>query len=315
MKKLLLLILGVLIALPSVARNIRYTYEGQTLYYTVISEDDKTVRTLAKGSSGGNSVSGDLVIPEEISDGENVFKVIEIGYGSFYGCSGLTSVTIPDAVTKIGLDAFNNCRSLTSVVIGNGVETIGSYAFRNCMELNKAEFASLESLCNINFVDHDSNPLYYAHHLYINGEEVTEVVVPDGIETLNNTFTKASYLTSVTIPNSVTKISKDAFYGCSSLISVNIPEGITEIGKDAFYGCSSLTSIEIPNSVTSIGELAFKHCSSLTSVAIGNAVTTIGMQAFCQCSSLTSIEIPNSVTEIGEDAFSGCSSLISVKIP
>ncbi len=116
---------------------------------------------------------------------------------------------------------------------------------------------------------------------------------------------------------SVTAIGEAAFGGIfarTSLISVTIPNSVTSIGEQAFYGCSSLTSVSIPNSVTSIsiGEAAFYDCSSLTSANIGNGVTSIGNYAFSGCSSLTSVDIPNSVTSIGTGAFFGCSSLTTL---
>ena len=152
----------------------------------------------------------------------------------------------------------------------------------------------------------------------------------------------------VAIPNSVTNIGNDAFYGCSSLASVTIPNSVTSIGEGAFCYCISLTSVTIPNSVTSIGDDVFSVSSSLTSVTIPNSVTSIGSSAFAGCTGLTSIIvesgnavydsrnncnaiietanndliagcqntiIPNSVTSIGDWAFFRCSSLTSVTIP
>ena len=158
-------------------------------------------------------------------------------------------------------------------------------------------------------------------------------------------FFWCSYLTSVTIPNSVTTIEYGAFEGCSGLTSIVvesgnsvydsrnncnaiiktasntliqgckntiIPNSVTTIEQSAFFGCSSLTSVTIPNSVTTIGDYAFFGCSSLKSVEIPNSVTTIGQGAFQGCSSLTSVTIGNSVTTIGKDAFYGCTSVTDV---
>lgn len=87
---------------------------------------------------------------------------------------------------------------------------------------------------------------------------------------------------------------------------MEIPNSVTSIGEEAFFGCSGLTSVEIPNSVTDIGGSAFKDCSGLTSVEIPNSVTEIGHAAFSGCNGLTSVVIPNSVTEIGYSVFDGC---------
>ena len=130
------------------------------------------------------------------------------------GCSGLTSIDIPDGVTSIGSKAFYGCSGLTSIDIPESVTSIGDEAFEKCSGLTKAEFASIAHLCSISFNLY-SNPLRYAHHLYIDGTEVVDVV----------------------IPNSVTTIGNYTFEGCSSLTSINIPESVTSIGYRAFYNC------------------------------------------------------------------------------
>lgn len=128
-------------------------------------------------------------------------------------------------------------------------------------------------------------------------------------------FPGGLYLTSITIPNSVTSIGEGAFEYCSGLTSITIGNSVTSIGDWAFSDCSGLTSITIPESVTSIGESAFRDCSGLTSITIPNNVTSILRGTFSGCSRLTSITIPERVTSIGDDAFGGCSSLKYVIIP
>ena len=243
-------------------------------------------------------------------------SVTSIGYQAFYGCSGLTSIEIPNSVTSIGGRAFFYCTGLTSIEIPNSVTSIGDNAFSGCTGLTAIHITNLSAWCNIDFSNDNSNPLFNAKNLYINGEKVSSLVIPSGITEIKQyAFRDCTNLTSITIPNSVTTIGYRAFYGCKGLTSITIPNSVTSIGSGAFDGCKGLTSITIPNSVTTIGDWAFDGCSGLTSITIPNSVTSIGYYAFSHCSGLTSITIPNSVTTIGSYAFNGCTGLTSITIP
>ena len=243
-------------------------------------------------------------------------NVTSIGDCVFSYCEDLTSVTIPNSVTSIGEKAFEWCNNLTSVTIPNSVTSIGDDAFYYCSSLKEVNISDIAAWCNIIWGDVASNPLNYSGHLFLNGEEIKELIIPNSVTYIRDyAFSCCSGLNSVTIGNNVTSIGDFAFSYCRGLTSVAIPNSVTSIGEKAFQGCSSLTSLTIPNSVTSIGSYAFYGCSGLTSVTIPNSVTSIGEKAISGCSSLTSITIPNSVTSIGDGAFSGCSSLTSITIP
>ncbi|MDD7424468.1 MAG: leucine-rich repeat domain-containing protein, partial [Candidatus Methanomethylophilaceae archaeon] len=217
--------------------------------------------------------------------------VTSIGKYAFYGCTGLTSVTIPNGVTSIGDYAFYGCTGLTSVTIPNSVTSIGDYAFYGC--------TSLES-----FDVSDDNTKYCSDKGVLFNKEKTELLQ----------YPAGRSASSYTIPNSVTSIKSDAFYECAGLTSVTIPNGVTSIGGYAFARCTGLTSIAIPDSVTIISNDAFSRCAGLTSVTIPNSVTSIESRAFYECTGLTSVTIPNSVTSIGDYAFFGCTSLESFDV-
>ena len=145
---------------------------------------------------------------------------------------------------------------------------------------------------------------------------LTSITIPEGVTSIGKqAFQSCSRLTSIKIPESVTSIGAGAFQSCSSLTSITLPEGVTSIGNQTFYNCSSLTSIIIPKGVNSIGSQAFDACNSLTSVNIPNGVTMIASYTFNNCSSLASITIPDGVTSIGSYAFYGNSSLAPITIP
>lgn len=110
MKRLLLAMLVTLMALPALARDFDYEYEGQTVTYTVLDENAKTVRTKqGMGNAPGNEVSGQLVIPSVVKDDGVEYTVTTISYYSFINCVDLTSVTIPNTVEDIKGNAFAGC--------------------------------------------------------------------------------------------------------------------------------------------------------------------------------------------------------------
>ena len=176
-----------------------------------------TSKFTATVARGGDS-SGDIVIPESITSSYYgvKFSVTAIEALAFQGNKDITSITIPNTVTDIGAYAFQDCTSLTSATIPSSVKRIGYMAFQGCRGFNRINITDLAAWCNIQFGgDSDSNPLSFAHHLYLNKKEIRDLV----------------------IPSSVTSIGEYAFYGCSGLASVTIPNSATTIGGSAFEYC------------------------------------------------------------------------------
>ena len=146
--------------------------------------------------------------------------------------------------------------------------------------MTKAEFASIESFCNIQFGNTEANPLYYAHHLYIDGNEVEDVVLPNGLTAIDNRFQGCVGIKNLTIPNSVTNILTSAFAGCWGLTSVTIPNSVTFIGYDAFSGCNNLKDLTIGNGVTFIGEGAFGSSDHISHLLVKCATPPSAANAF-----------------------------------
>ena len=253
-------------------------YFDGLLYYKITSNSTNEV-ALVKVESSALMVD----IPSQVIIEGKTYTCTRIEDNAFFGLNRMTSVTIPNSVTSIGSYAFANCRGLTSINIPNNVTFIGSDAFVNCSGLTSVHITDLDAWCRIEFVNSLSNPLSKADHLYLNGVEIKNLVIPNSVTSIGDyTFSGCNYFTSITIHNSVTSIGSGAFSNCNSLTDVTIPNSVTSIGSYAFSG-SSLTSITIPNSVTSIGRSAFSYCSGLTSITIPNSVTSIGLEAFSHC--------------------------------
>ena len=291
---------------------------------------------------GGSAFAGcsgleELVIPNSVTT---------IGVSTFAGCTGLNgTLTIPNSVTTIGEGAFSGCIGIEEITIPNSVTQIYAGAFYGCDNLSKVNISSLEAWCGIvfgligggNYSSESSNPIYYAHHLYLNGQEVTDLVIPESITAINSyAFYGGSGFNSITLGNAVTTIGNYAFSGCTGLTNLTIGDAVTTIGESAFEGCTGLTSLTISKSVISISGSIIRNCPSLTSLSvesgnpifdsrdncnaiietatntlvvgsqttvIPNTVTAIGASAFTSCDGLTSIVIPNSVTSIGVETY------------
>lgn len=217
---------------------------------------------------------------------------------TFYNCSTLTSIVIPDSVKNIGYEAFQNCRNLQNLTLGSNLIEIGYSSFQYC--------------------------------------KISSIVIPENVETIGNSaFAYCSNLTTVTInSNKIKRLEYNTFLN-TKISTINTPSSIEYVDSSAFSGVTTLptvnyiryadtialnatntsqTSYTVKEGTRMLANSAFRYCSSMTSVSLPEGLAIIGDSAFYNCTKLTSITIPNSVTKIGNSAFYGCSVISEVNI-
>ena len=246
----------------------------------------KTV-TITKYTGTGSTV----ILPSTI----NSWPVTKIGEDALKDNTTITSVTIPDSVTEIGANAFADCTNLTSV------HYEGDWSKLTIQSGNPAvQDAANAPLFDFEFIPPDNTAVIVTNYKY-NGA-AADVTIPSRyqgkpVTTIGHAAFFNSAVTSVTIPDSVTSISDEAFINCPKLTNISIPNSVTYIGFSAFSSCTSLKSITLPSSLSFISGALFLGCSQLTTIHIPVSVTSIGNNAFADCPSLMTVTYPGSKTQ------------------
>lgn len=300
--------------LPAMA----YDFMADGLAY-LINEDGKTVTVtyLDRRKSTNYDQLTEVVIPSTVVNPDNnkQYSVTTIGESAFYSNKTITKLTIPPSIVRMEKDAFGSSLSKCSLYISD-----------------------LARWCAIVFENNVANPFYSSMPFYLNGELVSDLVIPKGVNIINNfafsrckslktlkieadvptisrnAFNNCSNLTSVVITGNVTKVDSSAFQSCSKLTTVTLPESVDTIGPSVFASCSSLTEFVCPPNLRHITSRAFNQCSKLQRVVLGPYIQTIGQSAFSNCKVLSEVNFPETVRAIGSNAFYNCAALEDINL-
>lgn len=189
----------------------------------------------------------------------------------------MTSISIPNSVTRIEQGAFENCSKMTNLTLKDGDEN-DLYIFSTAFENVPLETIHLGRNTNSGYITTGHK------------NSLKKVTIGDMVTKIKNgLFSDCIGLTSLSVPNNVTSIEANSFKGCTGLTSIDMGSGLKNIGNNAFEGCTGFTSITLGNDVNDIGNCVFKGCVNLNLVNIGSQVQTIGERAFEGCSSITKL--------------------------
>ena len=310
---------------------MRINEQGQQIFYYVISAQECGVRAYTEYDPNvsyhpekEHRYTGDIVIPETVTYADRELRVTDIGWTAFFG-DPITSLKLPSSIRSILALAFTHCDQLRSV-----------------------EYASLEQLFSIEY-DGAENPMRSGHQLYIAGEPITDLVVPDTLTEIPTGCLAGISLRSITIPESVRRIGESAFLewqgerqvhfsslrqvfdieyasvysnplsggqlyvGDDRIEDVVIPDGIREVKDYALAHYEGLKSIVVPEGVESIGYRAFDGCIGLQSVTLPQSLEQLGI-CFGGCTGLEEITIPDQVETLATSTFNGCTALREVTL-
>ena len=282
-----------------------FTYPARTLYANYFLADKDRVKEIVLA---GNTLHPSCYQYTHLERATVANDRSFLSYKAFEGCSNLKEIKMPGRLLAINSRAFLGCSSLTGISIPRGVYKIEKDAFSYCTGLTEVHIFDLASWLKIDFENEYSNPLMYGHYLFINGANLKDLLIPNGVAIKQYAFFGARF-DSLTIPSyvNIANIDNTAFNGCySETINIGTPfdkwvfgnagnvvfqEGIENIPNRALMYHEEIQSITLPSTISSIGDYAFANCTGISSITIPDGVTSIGEYAFQNCPNLKRITI------------------------
>lgn len=320
--------------------NVEWSFDGDTGVLTLTGSGDMY--------DYGYSLNGTFNAPPwdglprtEVIVGDGITSVGNYAFCDMNGSGGSIRVELPGSIKRIGICSFADT-DFESFEIPEGTELIDIAAFTYCnigeitfpksvkraesqafsnSRVKRVNAEDLAAWCEIEFADMSATPLCNEfsakpqNEFYVNGERLTTLTIPDGIEKINDySFYGCSGLEELVLPEGIKQVGKHSFEHCAGLKKITFG-GATEIGDFAFSGCESLTGISVPDGTPSIGESAFENCAGCDELTVPEGVKHIGKNAFSNNGNLTKLRILQGVETIGENAFGDCPKLAEIVIP
>ncbi len=203
-----------------------------------------------------------------------VSTVTEIPEGTFENCVNLSELVCGNKIVKIGANAFKNCDALTAITLPSSLEEIGDGAFENCDGITE-------------IVIHDKVKIL-GKRAFWNCKALVKVTVGSGVKRIDDEAFAYGFIEELTLKRGIEEIGESVFYMCK-MTTLNIPDSVKKIEKSAFQGCSRITTVEGCGGIVEIGESAFEGCTNLLTVSFGASLRKIDYHAFYNDKKLTRI--------------------------
>lgn len=291
-KKLRIALLAVLGTVAmSAGATWPYSFTADGIYYRITSD---TTVAVGYGAKTNGSYTGEVVIPATVVNDGKTYTVNEIADSAFLSCNKMTAITLPKTIKKMGYNSFRTCTKLATL----NIEDIAAWVD---IDINQANYFG--------------SPTYYTKGLTMNGEALTEVVIPEGVtEVKAMAFANCKNITKYTFPSTLKKIGYSAFYHNDKLISVSLPGTFEEMAPWAFYYCQALTGVTIPENVKEIGTKTFYMAKLLENLKLPENLEKIDSSAFYGASALKAVDLPAKLKHLGHQAFQN-TGLTKVALP
>ena len=326
MKKLLVSLVLSFFVLVSKAAS--FTVDG--IHYYTIDDERAAVNVDSQWDSENSKMvyhyyTGSLIIPSTVTYNDKTYKVTrvdlwgcseltsislpptleEIAEGGFADCSQLTQITLPESLKKIGGFAFQSCNNIKEITIPASVQEIGQDAF-TLSGIEKLVIKDLAAWCSVKkpggFISSNNTKVF------LNEEEIKDLVIPDGVTIIEpNTFNGFKSIETVTVPADVDSIGDDAFLGCTNITKVTAHDVASWCG--IHFGVTMIlqngNAIMLSNPVC-ISQNLYIGNERLTKLVIPEGVEEIGYSAFYRCLGITEVTLPSTLKKVGADAFADC---------
>lgn len=333
MKKLLVSLTLSLVVLASKATN--FTVNG--IYYYTIDDQRAAVSVQSEWDAVNSKMiyhyyTGSLTIPSTVTYNEKTYKVTRV---DLYGCSELTSVSLPSTLEEIAECGFGDCSQLTQITLPESLKKIGGFAFQSCDNIKEITIpASVREIGQDAFtlsgiekmvikdlaawcgVKKAGGFISSITKVFLNDQEIKDLVIPDGVAIIEpNTFNKFKSIETVYIPADVDSIGDNAFMGCTNINKVTTHDVTSWCG--IHFGNTLITQNEsyifLSNPVC-ISRNLYIGNEQLTELNIPEGVEEIGYSAFERCLGITKVTLPSTLKKVGADAFYNCTDIQIVDV-